>query len=114
MPLRHSVLAESSGHVFVMDCVTHLIVLYAHSAAELPFPPPQDSPIRTSINYLKQHRCVTPRVVFCREGSGDARQFSSLLIDDPHADTKSSGYSTFLSRVADEIQPALKKHLESA
>ncbi|KAI3688103.1 hypothetical protein L1987_81811 [Smallanthus sonchifolius] len=57
----------------ILDAFTTLIVFYSSTAdPTLPYPPPHDCLLRTTINKVKQERSMTPRLMFMRGGEEDA------------------------------------------
>jgi len=49
--------------------------------------------LRTTINRLKQDRCITPKLTFIHEGNDDSTLFESYLIEEQDVDG-SSGFTT--------------------
>ncbi|XP_060169855.1 protein transport protein SEC23 D-like [Lycium barbarum] len=74
--LSRAALITSGSPIFFLDASTNLSVFYASTAdPSLPFPPPQDCLLRTTINKLKQERCITPKLSFIKGGQEDAKAF---------------------------------------
>ncbi|KAK4440604.1 putative protein, mitochondrial [Sesamum alatum] len=107
--LSRAALTTSRSPIFLLDAFTTLIVFYSSTAdPALPFPPPQHCLLRTTINKLKEERCITPKLIFIKGGRDDATALENYLIED-HI-VKLSGYATatgfvsFLDEISHRIQ----------
>lgn len=54
--------------------------------------------LRSSINKLKQDRCITPKLIFIRGGQDDATVFENYLIEEQDVD--GSGHTTVMGFVS--------------
>ncbi|KAF5931168.1 hypothetical protein HYC85_032041 [Camellia sinensis] len=102
--LSRAALITSGSPIFFLDAFTTLIVFYSSTAdPSLPFPPPHDCLLRTTINKLKQERSITPRLVFIRGGQDDATTFENYLIEEQDVDgngfTSVMGFVSFLEEI---------------
>ncbi|KAI5592716.1 hypothetical protein BDE02_04G172500 [Populus trichocarpa] len=108
--LSRAALITSDSPIFFLDAFTTLIVFYSSTAdPALPFPPPQDCLLRSTINKLKQERSITPKLIFIRGGQDDASVFENYLIEEQHVD--GSGFASvmgFVSFLEDVIQSVLE------
>ncbi|KAG6496507.1 hypothetical protein ZIOFF_044374 [Zingiber officinale] len=96
--LSRAALLTSGSPIFLLDAFTNLIVYYTPSAdLSIPFPPPHDCLLRTTINKLKQERCITPKLTFIRGGQDDASAFERYLIEEQ--DINGSGFSSLMGFV---------------
>ncbi|KAL9235423.1 hypothetical protein vseg_010181 [Gypsophila vaccaria] len=97
--LSRAALITSGSPIFLLDAFTTLIVFYASTAdPQLPFPPPQDCLLRTTINKLKQERSITPKLLFIRGGQDDATAFENYLIEEQ--DVEGSGFTSVMGFVS--------------
>ncbi|AQK86237.1 sec23/sec24 transport family protein [Zea mays] len=109
--LSRAALIMSESPIFLLDTFTNLIVYYSSTAdPSFPFPPPRDCLLRTTINKLKQDRCITPKLTFIHGGEDDSTLFESYLIEEQDVDgsglTTGSGFVAFresVRNVAGEI-----------
>ncbi|KAG9440267.1 hypothetical protein H6P81_020432 [Aristolochia fimbriata] len=106
--LSRAALTTSGSPIFFLDAFTNLIVYYASTAdPALPFPPPQDCLLRTTINKLKQDRSITPKLTFIRGGQDDATLFENYLIEEQDVDgnglTSVVGFVSFLDEVTQRV-----------
>ncbi|KAL0370190.1 UNVERIFIED_CONTAM: protein transport protein Sec24B [Sesamum angustifolium] len=102
--LSRAALITSGSPIFFLDAFTTLIVFYSSTAdAALPFPPPQDCLLRTTINKLKQERIITPKLILIRAGQDDATPFENYLIEEQ--DVGGSGFTSVMGFVSflDEV-----------
>ncbi|PIA28240.1 hypothetical protein AQUCO_07200115v1 [Aquilegia coerulea] len=111
--LSRAALITSESPIFFLDAFTTLIVYYASTAdPTLPFPPPHDSLLRTTINKLKQDRSITPKLIFIRGGHEDATAFESYLIEEQDVDgsglTSVMGYVSFLEEIKRSVLEYIK------
>ncbi|XP_047307710.1 protein transport protein Sec24-like At3g07100 [Impatiens glandulifera] len=111
--LSRAALITSDSPIFFLDAFTTLIVFYSSTAdPSLPFPPPQDCLLRTTINKLKQERSITPKLVFIRGGQDDGSAFENYLIEEQDVDgngfTSSTGFVSFLEDINQSVQEYLK------
>lgn len=97
--LSRAALLTSGSPIFFLDAFTTLIVFYSSTAsAALPFPPPQDCLLRSTINKLKQERIITPKLIFIRGGQDDATVFENYLIEEQ--DVEGSGFTSVMGFVS--------------
>ncbi|XP_068656733.1 protein transport protein SEC23 D-like isoform X4 [Aristolochia californica] len=106
--LSRAALITSGSPIFFLDAFTNLIVYYSSTAdPALPFPPPQDCLLRTTINKLKQDRSITPKLTFIRGGQDDATVFENYLIEEQDVDgnglTSVVGFVSFLDEVTQRV-----------
>lgn len=68
--------------------------------------------LRTTINELKQQRCITPKLIFIRGGQDDATIFENYLIEEQDVDgsglTSVMGFVSFLEDVARSVLEYMK------
>lgn len=68
--------------------------------------------LRTSINKLKQDRCITPKLIFIRGGQDDATVFENYLIEEQDVDgsglTSVMGFVSFLEDISRGVLEYLK------
>ena len=69
--------------------------------------------LRTTINRLKQERCITPKLSFIRGGQDDASQFENYLIEEQDVDGSSfssvTGFVSFLEEITQDVAEYLKQ-----
>ncbi|KAJ7948001.1 sec23/sec24 transport family protein [Quillaja saponaria] len=111
--LSRAALITSGSPIFFLDAFTTLIVFYSSTAdATLPFPPPHDCLLRTTINKLKQERCITPKLIFIRGGHDDASIFENYLIEEQDVDgsglTSVMGFVSFLEDITHGVLEYMK------
>nr|XP_023915543.1 protein transport protein Sec24-like At3g07100 [Quercus suber]POF06666.1 protein transport protein sec24-like [Quercus suber] len=111
--LSRAALITSGSPIFFLDAFTTLIVFYSSTAdPALPFPPPHDCLLRSSINKLKQDRCITPKLIFIRGGHDDATVFENYLIEEQDVDgsglTSVMGFVSFLEDISRGVLEYLK------
>lgn len=63
--------------------------------------------LRTTINKLKQERCITPKLIFIRGGQEDATVFENYLIEEQDVDgsglTSVTGFISFLEEIIQSV-----------
>lgn len=68
--------------------------------------------LRTTINKLKQERCITPKLIFIRGGQDDASIFENFLIEEQDVDgsglTSVMGFVSFLEGVTHDVLEYMK------
>ncbi|KAJ8476497.1 hypothetical protein OPV22_020224 [Ensete ventricosum] len=111
--LSRAALVKSGSPIFFLDAFTNLIVYYSSTAdSSLPFPPPHDCLLRTTINRLKQERSITPKLMFIRGGHDDATAFENHLMEDKDVDGTGlpsvTGFFTFLEEIASDVSENIK------
>ncbi|GLT48714.1 hypothetical protein SLA2020_223220 [Shorea laevis] len=111
--LSHAALITSGSPIFLLDAFTTLIVFYSSTAdPSLPFPPPHDCLLRTTINRLKQERSISPKLIFIHGGQDDATAFENYLIEEQDVDgsglTSVMGFVTFLEDITQGVLEYLK------
>ncbi|XP_065867015.1 protein transport protein SEC23 D isoform X2 [Euphorbia lathyris] len=111
--LSRAALITSGSPIFFLDAFTTLIVFYSSTSdPSLPFPPPQDCLLRTTINKLKQERSITPKLTFIRGGHDDASAFENYLIEEQDVDgngfTSVMGFVSFLEEITQSVIEYLK------
>ncbi|KAK6936224.1 Sec23/Sec24, helical domain [Dillenia turbinata] len=110
--LSRAALITSGSPIFFLDAFTALIVYYASTAdPALPFPPPHDCLLRTTINKLKQERSITPKLIFIRGGQDDETAFENYLIEEQDVGngfTSSMGFVSFLEEVGQRVVEYMK------
>ncbi|KAF7805716.1 protein transport protein SEC24 [Senna tora] len=111
--LSRAALITSGSPIFFLDAFTTLVVFYSSTAdPSLPFPPPHDCLLRTTINKLKQERCITPKLIFIRGGQDDASVFENFLIEEQDVDgsglTSVMGFVSFLEGITHDVLEYMK------
>ncbi|GFZ20211.1 sec23/sec24 transport family protein [Actinidia rufa] len=111
--LSRAALITSGSPIFFLDAFTNLIVFYSSTAdPSLPFPPPHDCLLRTTINRLKHERSITPRLFFIQGGQDDATAFESFLIEEQDVDgsgfTSVMGFVSFLEEISHSVLEYMK------
>lgn len=111
--LSRAALITSGSPIFLVDAFTTIIVFYSSTAdPTLPFPPPQDCLLRTTINKMKQERSITPKLIFIRGGQDDATIFENYLIEEQDVDgsglTSVMGFVSFLEEISQSVVEYLK------
>ncbi|KAI3995544.1 hypothetical protein MKX01_023289 [Papaver californicum] len=111
--LSRAALLTSGSPIFFLDSFTTLIVYYSSTAdPSLPFPPPHDCLLRTTINKLKQERSITPKLMFIKGGQDDATAFENHLIEEQDVDgnglTSKMGFVSFLEEVTHNVLEYMK------
>lgn len=106
--LSRAALITSGSPIFFLDAFTTLIVFYSSTAdPTLPYPPPHDCLLRTTINKLKQERCITPKLIFIRGGQEDATVFENYLSEEQDVDgsglTSVTGFVSFLEEIIQSV-----------
>ncbi|XP_051142508.1 protein transport protein sec24 [Andrographis paniculata] len=113
--LSRAALITSGSPIFFLDAFTTLIVFYSSTAnTSLPFPPPQDCLLRTTINKVKQERIITPKLIFIRGGQDDATAFENYLIEEQ--DVEGSGFTSIMGFVSflEEINRDVVEYMTKA
>ena len=68
--------------------------------------------LRTTINKLKQDRCITPKLIFIRGGQDDASIFENFLIEEQDVDgsglTSVMGFVSFLEDITQKVLDFVK------
>lgn len=68
--------------------------------------------LRSTINKLKQERCITPKLTFIRGGQDDATVFENYLIEEQHVDgsglTSVMGFVSFLEDITQSVLEYMK------
>ncbi|TYJ20645.1 hypothetical protein E1A91_A08G009900v1 [Gossypium mustelinum] len=111
--LSRAALITSGSPIFFLDAYTTLIVFYSSTAdPSLPFPPPHDCLLRSTINKLKQERCITPKLIFIRGGQDDASVFENYLIEEQDVNgtglTSVMGFVSFLEDITQSVLEYMK------
>lgn len=111
--LSRAALITSGSPIFFLDAFTTLIVFYSSTAdPSLPYPPPHDCLLRTTINKLKQERSITPRLIFLRGGQDDCTAFENYLIEEQDVDgsgfTSMMGFVSFLEEISQSVVEYMK------
>lgn len=111
--LSRAALLTSGSPIFFLDAFTILIVFYSSTAdPTLPFPPPHDCLLRTTINKLKKERCITPKLIFIQGGQDDASIFENFLIEEQDVDgsglTSVMGFVSFLEDITVKVLEFIK------
>ncbi|CAK8576394.1 unnamed protein product [Lathyrus sativus] len=111
--LSRAALLTSGSPIFFLDAFTVLIVFYSSTAdPTLPFPPPHDCLLRTTINKLKKERSITPKLIFIRGGHDDASIFENFLIEEQDVDgsglTSVMGFVSFLEDITQKVLEFIK------
>ncbi|XP_038723102.1 protein transport protein Sec24-like At3g07100 isoform X2 [Tripterygium wilfordii] len=111
--LSRAALITSGSPIFFLDAFTTLIVFYSSTAdPTLPFPPPHDCLLRTTINKLKQDRSITPKLIFIRGGQDDSTAFENYLIEEQDVDgsglTSVMGFVSFLEDISQSVVEYMK------
>ncbi|KAM7272639.1 hypothetical protein ACFE04_027302 [Oxalis oulophora] len=111
--LSRAALITSGSPIFFLDAFTTLIVFYSSTAdPALPYPPPQECLLRTTINKLKQDRSITPKLIFIRGGHDDASLFENYLIEEQDVDgsglTSVMGFVSFLEDITQGVLEYMK------
>ncbi|KAK9122802.1 hypothetical protein Sjap_012404 [Stephania japonica] len=111
--LSRAALLTSGSPIFLLDAFTTLIVYYSSTAdPSLPFPPPHDCLLRTTINKLKQERSITPKLLFIKGGQDDATIFENFLIEEQDVFgtglTSSTGFVSFLEEITRTVVDYVK------
>lgn len=111
--LSRAALITSGSPIFFLDAFTTLIVFYSSTAdPSLPYPPPHDCLLRTTINKLKQERSITPRLIFLKGGQDDCTSFENYLIEEQDVDgsgfTSMMGFVSFLEEISQSVVEYMK------
>lgn len=101
----------SERPIFLLDAYKDLLVYYSPTASsEIPFPPPRDCLLRSTVDRLKQERNITPKLIFIHGAHDDTTEFEKYLVEDQTLDgsllSSSTGFSSFL----DEIRSKVAEH----
>ncbi|RLM66017.1 protein transport protein Sec24C-like [Panicum miliaceum] len=101
----------SESPIFLLDAYKDLLVYYSPTASsEIPFPPPRDCLLRSTINRLKQERNITPKLMFIHGARDDTTELETYLVEDQTLDGSrlpgSTGFSSFL----DEVRSKVSEH----
>ena len=69
--------------------------------------------MRTTINALKQDRCITPKLTFVRGGEDDSSLFENYLLEEQNVDgsgfTIGKGFISFRESIRNEVAEILKE-----
>lgn len=105
--LSRAALVASGSPIFLLDAFFHLVVYYAPGAADLPFPPPQQSALRAKINAKKAARSIMPKLHVLRGGVDDCKLFEECLIEEPafvSVDSVDRGFPAFIDSIAQGVR----------
>ncbi|XP_062225579.1 protein transport protein SEC23 D-like [Phragmites australis] len=94
--------------IFLLDAYSDILVYYSPTASSaIPFPPPRDCLLRSTIDRLKQERNITPKLIFIHGAHDDTTTFEKYLIEDQTFDgsllASSAGFSSFLDEVRSKV-----------
>lgn len=113
--LSRAALVTSGSPIFLMDAFTAIIVFYSPAAPpDLPFPPPQNSLLRITINRLKADRIITPRTITIRGGVDSTAPFEAFLIEEQDVDGDMEGgaigmgFVAFLESIARDVREYMR------
>ncbi|KAJ9699524.1 hypothetical protein PVL29_008220 [Vitis rotundifolia] len=111
--LSRAALITSGSPIFFLDAFTTLIVFYSSTAdPTLPYPPPHDCLLRTTINKLKHERSITPKLLFIQGGQDDATAFENYLIEEQDVEgsglTSVMGFVSFLEDITRSVLEYMK------
>lgn len=82
--LSVAAVAGTEAPIFLLDALTAVLVYYKHSSPpDLPFPPPPNSLLRSTVNELRQNRRMAPKYRAVRQDEEGAQLFEGHLIDEP-------------------------------
>ncbi|XP_051217224.1 protein transport protein SEC23 D [Lolium perenne] len=98
----------SERPIFLLDAYTDLLVYYLPTAStSIPFPPPRDCLLRSTVDKLKQERNLTPRLVFIHGAHDDTTTFEKYLLEDRALDgtmlAGTTGFRSFLEEVRSRV-----------
>ncbi|XP_066348287.1 protein transport protein SEC23 D-like [Miscanthus floridulus] len=100
----------SERPIFLLDAYKDLLVYYSPTASsEIPFPPPRDCLLRSTVDRLKQERNITPKLVFIHGAHDDTTEFEKYLVEDQNLDGSLSS-STSFSSFLDDIRSKVSEH----
>ncbi|KAK3142681.1 hypothetical protein QOZ80_4BG0349890 [Eleusine coracana subsp. coracana] len=105
--LSHTVFTSESP-IFLLDAYSDILVYYSPTSSEtIPFPPPRDCLLRSTIDRMKQERNKTPKLVFIHGAHDDTTTFEKYLVEDQSLDgsllTGSTGFSSFLEELSRKV-----------
>ncbi|KAK8946391.1 hypothetical protein KSP39_PZI007161 [Platanthera zijinensis] len=111
--LSRAALITSGSPIFFLDAFTNLIVYYSPTAdPSLPFPPPHDCLLRSTINNLKQERSITPKLAIIHGGHEDSSAFENYLIEEQDVDgtgtASAMGFVSFLDEITQGVSEYIK------
>ncbi|KAH7302474.1 hypothetical protein KP509_23G074800 [Ceratopteris richardii] len=111
--LSRTALITSKCPIFFLDAFTVLIVYYTSTAdPALPFPPPQNCMLRSTINKLKLERSITPKLIIIREGHDSKEPFDNYLIEEQDIDGSGlgngMGFVSFLEHVSRNVKDYMR------
>ncbi|CAI5935295.1 unnamed protein product [Closterium sp. NIES-65] len=113
--LSRAALVTSGSPIFLLDAFSTIIIFYSPAAPpDLPFPPPQTSLLRTTINRLKADRIITPRTITIRGGVDSTAPFETFLIEEQDVDgdveggAVGMGFVAFLESIARDVREYMK------
>ncbi|GJP49481.1 hypothetical protein CLOM_g8679 [Closterium sp. NIES-68] len=113
--LSRAALVTSGSPIFLLDAFSTIIVFYSPVAPpDLPFPPPQTSLLRATINRLKADRIITPRTITIRGGIDSTAPFETFLIEEQDVDgdveggAVGMGFVAFLESIARDVREYMK------
>ncbi|KAI5064713.1 hypothetical protein GOP47_0019408 [Adiantum capillus-veneris] len=110
--LSRAALITSSSPIFFLDAFTVLIVYYTSTSdPALPFPPPQNCLLRSTINKLKWERSITPKLIMIREGHDRTEPFDNYLIEEQDADGTGIGNGMGLVAFLDHISQNVRDYM---
>ncbi|AQK43588.1 sec23/sec24 transport family protein [Zea mays] len=98
----------SERPIYILDAYKDLLVYYSPTASsEIPFPPPRNCLLRSTVDRLKQERNITPKLVFIHGAHDDTTEFEKYLVEDQTLDgsplSSSTGFSSFLDEVRSKV-----------
>ncbi|XP_062183947.1 protein transport protein SEC23 D-like [Phragmites australis] len=101
----------SESPIFLLDAYIDLLVYYSPTAgATIPFPPPRDCLLRSTIDRLKQERNITPKLILIHGAHDDTTALEKYLIEDQILDASQLASSTGFSSYLDEVRSKVAEH----
>lgn len=98
--LSRETLLSAGAPIFLVDTFSALLLYYAVGCPpHMPFPPPQSSLLRRTLNQQRQNRRPTPALHLIRGGLDNVQPFLDCLIEEAELDdmrrTTCAGFPAF-------------------
>ena len=115
--LNRETLIAAGAPIFLVDSFFTLLLYYAVGyPPHIPFPPPQGSLLRKTMNAQKQNRKPMPALLMIRAGIDDVQPFLDMLIEE--AETGEQGaqfpsFEEFMGQLREQVWQQLKASQDS-
>lgn len=111
--LSRSTLIEAAAPIFLLDTFSALLLYYAVGyPPQIPFPPPQNSLLRKTMNAQRQNRKPMPALHMIRGGIDNVQPFLDCLIEEAELDDRGQAltpsFTDFLEQLKEQTWASLQ------